>query len=96
VRTKPSEWSPETWRSVYNFPTEGEGNASRTNKFCHGKFTNFVHSKDGYVMSDCENLRWRRVLEFLVPIFSPDRPTRVMIILGNTLLGALTGVRKVN
>lgn len=47
-------------------------------------------------MVDCENVRERRVLEFLVLILNPDRPTRVTVTLAHTIFGALSGDRKVN
>jgi len=81
---------------VYSFPKEGKGMASRTNKFCNGNFSNPVHSKDGYVVCDCENPKYMKVLEFLVLILNLERPTRVTVTLGNILLGALSGDRKVN
>ena len=36
------------------------------------------------------------MLEFLVPIVHPDKPTRVTITIGNTLFGALDGRREVD
>ena len=38
----------------------------------------------------------KRVLEFLIPILYPEKPTRVMEIAGNTIFGALLGERKVD
>jgi len=75
------------WRSVYNFPTEGEGNASHTDKFCNGKFTSPVHVKDRYVVNDCKNPRYQRVSEFLVPILSPDRQVGSLLLYVTLCLG---------
>ena len=36
------------------------------------------------------------MLEFLVPIVHPDKPTRVTDTLGNTIFGALSGERSVD
>ena len=36
------------------------------------------------------------MLEFLVPIVHPDKPTQVTITIGNTLFGALDGGREVD
>ena len=38
----------------------------------------------------------KRVLEFLIPILYPEKPTRVMVTVGNTIFGALLGKRKVD
>ena len=36
-----------------------------------------VNPKDGYVVADCKDPRVKRVLEFLVPLLYPEKPTRV-------------------
>ena len=47
-------------------------------------------------MRDCRDERERRVLEFLVPIVHPNKPTWVTRTLGNTIFGALSGDRTVD
>ena len=47
-------------------------------------------------MSDCRVDRNRRLLEFLIPIVHPDKPTRVTITIGNTIFGALDSEREVD
>ena len=47
-------------------------------------------------MSDCRVDRNRRLLEFLIPIVHPDKPTQVTITIGNTIFGALDGGREVD
>ena len=59
--------------------------ANRTDKFVVGKFLHDVDPKDGFPVRECRNDRERRVLEFLVPIVHPDKPTRVTRTLGNTI-----------
>ena len=55
-----------------------------------------VDPKDGYSVSDCRVDRNRRLLEILIPIVHPDKPTRVTITIGNTIFGARDGGREVN
>ena len=55
-----------------------------------------VDPKDGYAVGDCRNARQRRVLEFLVPIVHPDKPTWMTITIGNTIFRALDGGRGVD
>ena len=38
-----------------------------------------INPKDGYAVVDCKEPRARRVLEFLVPLLYPEKPTRVTI-----------------
>ena len=46
--------------------------------------------------ADCKEARARTVLEFLVPLLNPEKPTRVTITVGNTIFGALSGERPVD
>ena len=55
-----------------------------------------VDPKDGYSVSDCRVDRNRRLLEFLIPIVHPNKPTRVTITIGNTIFSALDGGREVD
>ena len=42
------------WRKVYGFAKEGEGMASRTDRFIDDKFSTRVNPKDGFVVADCK------------------------------------------
>ena len=70
--------------------------ASRTDRFIDGKFSGRVNPKDGYAVVDCKEPRARRVLEFLVLLLYPEKPTRVTITVENTIFGALSGERLVD
>ena len=70
--------------------------ANRTDKFVEGKFLYEVDPKDGFLVREFRNDRERRVLQFLVPIVHPDKPTQVIRTLGNTIFGALEGERPVD
>ena len=81
---------------MYGFAREGESMASRTDRFIDGKFSGQVNPKDRYVVVDCKEPRARKVLEFLVPLLYTEKPTRVTIMVGNTIFGALSGKRLVD
>ena len=51
--------------------------ANWTNKSVEDKFLHNVDPKDGFPVRECRDARKRRVLEFLVSIVHPDKPTRV-------------------
>ena len=70
--------------------------AYRIDLYIEDKFRNEADPKDGFPVRDCRDARERRVLEFLVPIVHPDKPTRVTRTLGNTKFGALSGERSVD
>ena len=96
VRQAPEKWTAKEWRKVYGFRRGGEGMASRTNRFIDGMFSGRVNPKDRYAVADCKDPRVKRVLEFLVPLLYPEKPTRVTITIGNTIFGALSGERPVD
>ena len=84
------------WRKVYNFLPGGGGLANRTDKYVEGKFLHEVDPKDDFPVRECRDARERRLLEFLVPIVHPNKPTRVTRTLENTIFGAMSGERSVD
>ena len=96
VRQAPKKWTAKEWRKVYGFAREGEGMASRTDRFIDGMFLGCVNPKDGYAVVDCKDPRIKRILEFLVPLLYPEKPTMVTITIGNTIFGALSEERPVD
>ena len=96
VRQALEKWTVKEWRKVYGFGRGGEGMASRTDRFIDGMFSGRINPKDGYAVADCKDPWVKRVLEFLVPLLYPEKPTRVTITAGNTIFGALSGERPVD
>ena len=96
IRDRPEEWTAGVWREIYDFQPGGSGLANRTELYIEGKFQNDADPKDGFPVRDCRDSRERRLLEFLVPIVHPDKPTRVTCTIGNTIFGALSGDRPVD
>ena len=95
-RDRPQLWTVEPWRDTYKFPRGGSGLSNRMEGYHEGRFMHQVDPKDGYSVGDCQNNRQRRLLEFLVPIVYPDKPTRMTITIGITIFGALDGGREVD
>ena len=96
IRARPETYDAGRWNEAYGFSAGGDGFASRTDKFIGGKFRNAANPKDGFAIANCEDSRAKRVLEFLIPILYPEKPTRVTVTVGNTVFGALLGERKVD
>ena len=67
-----------------------------TDLYVEGKFRNDADSKDGFPVRDCRDSRECRLLEFLVPIVHPDKPTQVTRMIGNTIFGPLSGDKPVD
>ena len=70
--------------------------ATRSKKGCEGKFFNPVNPKDGFAMAECKDVRAQRVLEFLVLILYPEKPTWITIMIENTIFGTLLEEREVD
>ena len=96
IRDRPQLWTADLWRDTYRFLRGGSGLANRMEGHHEGRFMHQVDPKDGYSVSDCRVDRNRRLLEFLISIVHPDKPTRVTITIGNTIFGALDGGREVD
>ena len=60
------------------------------------KFKGAANPKDGFAVADCINMRNRRLLEFLLPILHPEKPTRMTFVVGNTVFGALSKEKRVD
>ena len=96
IRRHPERWTTHLWTEVYNFPKEGRGWPSWTNKLALSKFSALVNSKDGYAVADCEDPREQRVLEFVVLSLYLEKPTRTTVTISNTIFGVLSGVRPIS
>ena len=89
-------WTANSWAEVYNFRKEGRGMVARTDKLVDGKFSTSINPKDGHAVVDCIDPRERKVLEFVLPDLYLEKPSRVTLTVGNTIFGALFGIKKVN
>ena len=96
LRRDLERWTAELWAEVYNFPKEGRGWASRTDKFASNKFSTPVDPKDECAVADCMDPRERRVLKFVVLIMYVEKPTRITITISNTIFGALSSTRPIS
>ena len=95
-RRDPKRWTVDMWVEIYSFLKEGRGQASRIDKFVDGKFSIQINPKDGHTVADCVDPREKRVLEFIVSILYSEKPSWIIVTVGNTIFGALSGARKVS
>lgn len=96
LRRDPEAWTAQRWAEVYNFPKKENGSASSTNKYGSGEFSNPVNSKDTFAVSFCVNPKEKRILEFVLPILYPEKPTKVIVTMINTIFGSMSGERPVS
>ena len=81
---------------MYDFQSGGTTQANRKDDYVRRKFKGAASPKDGYAVEDCVNGRHRRLLEFLVLILHPEKPTRVTSMIGNTILGNLSEEKRMD
>ena len=91
MQDQPEDWMARVWRAVYQFLIGGPKLAKRTDKYMEGKFLHDVNPKDRFSVKKCRDARNRRLLEFIVSIVHPDKPTQVTRTIGNIIFGALDG-----
>ena len=97
MRHDPKKWMAEVWAELYGFtPRKGEGWASRKDSLYVGNFRGEHDPKDKFHLGNCWNHREQRIIEFIMPILSPEKPKRLSITMANTLFGAISRVRPVN
>ena len=88
IRANPKTWTREIWREVYSF-SEEEGWKPEVNRELLEE-----HISSAYNVSECyhseqfTNKRLRRVVEFLNPIFHPNRRERITARLATTYIQA--------
>ena len=68
-------WSVEKWKEAYGFDMGSEGFASQMDKFIGSKFRNPTNPKVGFAIANYDNSRAKKVLEFLIMILYPEKPT---------------------
>ena len=82
VHQDSNKWTTGAWRKVNSFPIHGKRMSGQTKKFVDGKIKNPPSPKDGYVVVDCKDVKTRRLLEFLVLILYPEKPTKDYVAIG--------------
>ena len=70
--------------------------ASPMDTYSDGKFLHVVDPKDGYLVRDCRDAQNWRLLEFIVPIIHSNKSMQMIIMIGNTIFGALNRGRLVD
>ena len=85
IRGQQDRWNAELRSRVYGFEHGGEGMATKREDCTRDKFSQRLDPRYGYFVNDCKDKRERRMLVFLVPIFSPEKPYNITLTLATTL-----------
>ena len=98
IRAKYGNWTREHWRSTYDFPDTDEdlepGSKGDTD-WVKERFS-FLSDHDGFKVADCLNPREQRLLEYVVPILNPEKPTTLTVTLARGILSALHRRKQIN
>lgn len=96
VRAKPQLWDLDFVADAFAIPGEGQGLKHSRSVGSEHLFAGAVDNRVGWAVSKCLDSNFRIILEFLVPIFHPKRPSMVPVHLASTLWASWMGERKVN
>src|ERR1700738_4440711 len=86
IRGRTDRWNAELWSRVYGFKQEGENMATKKEDCTRDKIFQKLDPKYGYYVRDSKDTREWRMLAFLVPILSLEKPYNVILTFATTLL----------
>lgn len=88
------------WVDIYGMSSESEGWVAKTKNTTKPFWTSKINSYEHWKMEECihkaRHTELKMVLKFLFPIVYPDKPTRVSMTIGSTVIGAYKGIRWIN
>ena len=85
----------ERRQEAYGFNLRGLGTCSRSKNFTGGRFSSASHRNDSLLVADCIDADVKKVLEYLVHILYPKRPTYCTLFLAGTIMDSYYEERKV-
>ena len=98
IRAKYGNWTREMWRAVYDFPDTNEdlepGSKGDTD-WVKARFI-YLSDHDGFKVADCMYPREQRLLQYVVPILNPEKPTTLTVTLARGIFSALLRKKKIN
>jgi hypothetical protein len=97
IRGQWKDWTSKHWRVTYKFPSSpfGYDTTKQDSGWMKERFSQPISEKNGFRVQDCIDDRERRLLRFLVPILSPDKPHSCTIKLMKAIYEAYFNYRKI-
>ncbi|CAM6101327.1 unnamed protein product [Calypogeia fissa] len=96
VRATPGKWSATLISEALGLNFSGEGLLPRSENLTKPYFAGEIDAKEGWRLTQCSDPEFLPVLSFLLPILSPQKPKRVTVRVGSTILAAYTGLRVIS
>ncbi len=98
IRAKYGNWTQGHWRAVYDFPDTSEalepGSKGDTD-WVKARFI-YLSDHDGFKVADCKDPREQRLLQYVVPILNPEKPSTLTVTLARGIFSTLLRKKKIN
>ncbi|CAM6093827.1 unnamed protein product [Calypogeia fissa] len=91
-----TKWNEVDIAKAFGVPREGLKMLPRGDDRLKPFFSGKIDPRDGFGVEQCKDEDVRRVLEFLVPIFHLEKPKRVTVRLGSTIVASFRNGEKIN
>ena len=95
-RGKPDQWTIRDVAKAFKAPSDGIQTLSRTTNRLGGYFAGTIDAKEGWSLDQCIDDRMRQLFAYLVPILHPEKPKRITVQLGSTIVAGLIDNLRVN
>src|SRR5450759_2963037 len=95
-RGKPDQWTIRDVAKAFKTPSDGIEALSRTINRLGGYFAGTIDNKEGWSLAQCTDDRMRQIFAYLVPILHPEKPKRITVQLGSTIVAGLIDNLRVN
>lgn len=97
-RCDPNTWTPELIAEIYQIPNEGSVWTQQRVTSSSLEFfpTTGFSGRDGWTPEDCTEENLKKVFKFLTPLFKKEKPRRVTLKLGCTIVRSWKGEEKIN
>jgi hypothetical protein len=89
VRARPKTWNQVDIGTAFKVPRDGDLMLPRGDNRLGPYFKGKIDTKEGWSLDQCTDKDLRRVLDFLNPIFHPEKPRKLTVRLGSTFAAAL-------
>ncbi|CAM6099454.1 unnamed protein product [Calypogeia fissa] len=93
IRAIPGKWTVTLIAEALGLNSSGEGLLAKAENLTKPYFAGEIDAKEGWRLSQCSDPKFQAVLSFLIPILSPQKPRRVTVRVGSTIVAAYTGLK---
>src|SRR5450759_4982179 len=89
-------WDELEIGQAFGVPRIGTSWLSRGDDQVRGYFAGKIDDKEGWSVDQCTEPRLKRLFYFLIPILHPEKPKRVTVKMGSTIVAAFVEAQQIN